>query len=209
MWGLGPQARLTIGGMAPKAPWRQSYAGTRHIDLQQSQVNSASLTLTCCDMGDEAGARVGWHRSRVQLGWLIRGVLSTAAFMPILTEEDVAALLRAEVRKCKNMSAWAKGVSLDRTHVSSVVHQKRPISKSIIRALGLRTAVVDDAARVLTKSEILKLLRANVVAVGGQSAWARKNQMDRALLNKALRKRRPLPTTMIRALGLHFVVISE
>lgn len=129
--------------------------------------------------------------------------------MPILTEEDVIAVLRAEVQKFASITAWAKIVSLDRSCVSSAVHQNRPVSQSIIRALGLRTAVIDGASHILTKNDILKLLRANVVAVGGQSAWARKNQMNRVLLNKALRKRRPLPAAMIRALGLRVVVISD
>jgi DNA-binding phage protein len=129
--------------------------------------------------------------------------------MPILTEEDVVAVLRAEVRRFESITAWAERASLDRSCVSSAIHQNRPISRSIIRALGLRTAVVDGASRVLTKGDILKLLKANVVAVGGQSAWARKNRMNRVLLNKALRKRRPLPAAMVRALGLRFVVISD
>ncbi len=129
--------------------------------------------------------------------------------MSILTEKAVAVLLRSEVRKSQSISAWAKSVSLDRTHVSSVVNQRRPISKSMIRALGLRTAVVDASARVVSESGILKLLRAEVAAVGGQTAWARKNRMNRTLLNKVLRKRGRPPANMIRALGLRFVAISD
>lgn len=129
--------------------------------------------------------------------------------MPVLTEKDVVVLLRTEVRKFESITAWAKSVSLDRTHVSSVVHQRRPISKSMIRALGLRTAVVDRSARVLSESGILRLLRAEVAAVGGQTAWARKNRMNRTLLNKVLRKRGHPPANMIRALGLRLVVISD
>lgn len=84
--------------------------------------------------------------------------------MHILTEKDVVALIRTEARKFESMAAWARSVSLDRSHVSSVVHQRRPITNSIVRALGLRTAVVDGVARVLTENGILKLLGANVAS---------------------------------------------
>ncbi len=127
----------------------------------------------------------------------------------IHTEEDVVTLLRTEVQKCKSIAAWARSVSLNRSVVSSALHQNKSISKSVIHALGLRTAVVDGAERVLTKGKILKLLGAEVASGGGQLAWARRNGINRSLLNEVLCKRSHPTARMIRALGLRLVVISD
>jgi DNA-binding phage protein len=128
--------------------------------------------------------------------------------MRFFKEKDVVALLRAEVKKVGTVAGWSRSVSLNRTDVSNAIHENRPISKTMIRALGLRTAVVDGAARVLTESDILELLRADVAAGGGQSAWARKNRMSRPALNKVLRKERLPSANIVRSLGLRFVVTS-
>jgi DNA-binding phage protein len=129
--------------------------------------------------------------------------------MRVLEDKDVVALLRAEVRKFESTAAWARSASLDRTHVSSAIHQRRSISKSMLRAPGLQTAVVDDDARVLTEGDIRRVLRADVAAVGSQAAWAKKNQMSRLFLNRILRKVAPPSENIIRALGLRIVVISD
>jgi DNA-binding phage protein len=129
--------------------------------------------------------------------------------MLILEKKDVVARLRAEVQKAGTVAGWSRSVSLNRTDVSNAIHQNRPISKTMVRALGLRTAVVDGAARVLTESDILELLRAEVAAGGGQSAWARKNRMSRPALNKVLRKERLPSANIVRALGLRFVITSD
>ena len=129
--------------------------------------------------------------------------------MHILDEKDVVELLRAEVQKAGTVAAWARSVSLARPDVSSAIHQNRPISKSVIRALGLRTAVIDGGERVLTESDILKLLRAEVAAAGSQLAWAKKSRISRPQLNKVLREDRPPSANIVRALGLRFVITSD
>ena len=129
--------------------------------------------------------------------------------MRILEERDVVELLRAEVQKAGTVAAWARSVSLARPDVSSAIHQNRPISKSVIRALGLRTAVIDGGERVLTEGDILKLLRAEVAAVESQLAWAKKSRISRPQLNKVLREDRPPSANIVRALGLRFVITSD
>jgi DNA-binding phage protein len=129
--------------------------------------------------------------------------------MPILTESDAVALLRAEVEKAGSVAAWARSASLDRTHVSSAVYQRRPISKRMLRALGLRKAVINNRFHLLDESEIRKLLRAEVAAAGGQSAWAKKHRISRPFLNYVLREREPPSENILRALGLRIVVMSD
>ena len=130
--------------------------------------------------------------------------------MRIFEEKDVIALLRAEVQKAGSVAAWAQSASLDRTYVSGVVYQRRrPTAPKLLCALGLRRAVVGDDVHVLDTTDIYRLLEAEVAAVGGQSAWARKNRVSRPFLNKVLREREPPSENIIRALGLRIVVISE
>ena len=129
--------------------------------------------------------------------------------MPLLTKINAVALLRAEVKRAGSVAAWAKSASVDRTFVSGVVHQRRPISKSMLRALGLRTAVVDGGGAVLTEAGLFRLLEAEVAAAGSQSAWAKKHRISRVFLNYVLRGREPPSENIIRALGLRIVIISD
>ena len=129
--------------------------------------------------------------------------------MLILEKKDVVARLRAEVQKAGTVAGWSRSVSLNRTDVSNAIHQNRPIAKSVIRALGLRTAVIDGGERLLTESDILKLLRAEVAAAGSQLAWAKKSRISRPQLNKVLREDRPPSANIVRALGLRFVITSD
>jgi hypothetical protein len=64
--------------------------------------------------------------------------------MRVLKQKDIVDLLRSEVQKAGSQEAWAKKAVLPRTLVNKVLHGKRPPSKSIILALGLRVVVVKD-----------------------------------------------------------------
>lgn len=68
----------------------------------------------------------------------------TETAMRILESRDVVKLLRAEVERTGSVSAWARKMGLDRTIVSKVLSNARPVPPSIITALKLRTAIVDD-----------------------------------------------------------------
>ena len=62
--------------------------------------------------------------------------------MRVLDNKDIVRLLRAEVAKAGNQSAWAKKVGVERADVSKTLHGRMPPSKKVIRALGLRIVVV-------------------------------------------------------------------
>jgi DNA-binding phage protein len=131
--------------------------------------------------------------------------------MRILERKDIVQLLWIEVQKAGSQTAWAERNGLDRTDVSKVLHGARPPSDSILCALGLRKAVsLHDRLRILDLSGIHHMLRAEVALAGSQSQWARKNRMSRPFINRVLRKGvLPSQTTLIRALGLRIVVISD
>jgi DNA-binding phage protein len=59
-----------------------------------------------------------------------------------LEVKDVILLLRAEVRRAGGVSAWSKKTGVHRTIVSKVLHNSKPLPKSIIKALKLRTVFV-------------------------------------------------------------------
>jgi plasmid maintenance system antidote protein VapI len=64
--------------------------------------------------------------------------------MRVLEPKEIVQLLRAEVKKAGSQEAWAKRAGVQRTDVNKVIHLKRPVSKKMIKALGLRIAVVKD-----------------------------------------------------------------
>ena len=59
-----------------------------------------------------------------------------------LDHEEIVELLRAEVKKAGSQGAWAKRAGVQRADVNKVIHQKRPVSKKMIKALGLRVVIV-------------------------------------------------------------------
>jgi hypothetical protein len=57
-------------------------------------------------------------------------------------------------------------------------------------------------SEILLYADVVYLLRAEIAAAGSQSEWARKKNVERSMLNAALRGRRNLPPDVITALGL-------
>ena len=55
---------------------------------------------------------------------------------------------------------------------------------------------------ILDIKEVVRLLRAEVERAGGQSAWARREGIDRTLLNKVLSGQKPPSNKIIKALKL-------
>jgi hypothetical protein len=65
-----------------------------------------------------------------------------------LKNQEILALFRAEIKRAGGVGAWAaKNPSVHRTTVSKVLCGFQPLTKSIIKALGLRIIVVSDAKR--------------------------------------------------------------
>ena len=56
--------------------------------------------------------------------------------------------------------------------------------------------------RVLDDKDVVRLLRLEVERARGQSAWARREGIDRTLLNRILNGQRPPTREIIRALKL-------
>ena len=56
--------------------------------------------------------------------------------------------------------------------------------------------------RMLNDEDVVQLLRLEVERAGGQSAWARKERIERTLLNRVLRGRKPPTKEIISALRL-------
>jgi len=57
--------------------------------------------------------------------------------------------------------------------------------------------------------DVVRLLRSEVEQAGGQSAWARRERIDRALLNRVLCSHKPPTAKIIRALKLCNVYASD
>ena len=56
--------------------------------------------------------------------------------------------------------------------------------------------------RMLDNKDAIRLLRSKVERVGGQSAWARRERIDRTLINRVLCGQKPPTEKIIRALKL-------
>jgi hypothetical protein len=56
----------------------------------------------------------------------------------IFEEEDVVQLLRAAVQKDGSQSAWATRNGIERPNVNAMLSGKKPVSKPVANALGLR-----------------------------------------------------------------------
>jgi hypothetical protein len=56
--------------------------------------------------------------------------------------------------------------------------------------------------RTLDNKDVVRLLRLEVQRAGGQSSWARRERIDRTMLNRVLLGRRPPTEGIIKALKL-------
>jgi DNA-binding phage protein len=62
--------------------------------------------------------------------------------MRILEVKDIVPLLRAEVQRAGGVSAWSKKTGVSRSVASRVLNNLKPPTRSIIKALKLRTVFV-------------------------------------------------------------------
>ncbi len=73
----------------------------------------------------------------------------------------------------------------------------------------VRTEKQGTVMRVLEYEDIISLLRSEVEQAGGQVRWSKKTGINRVLLNLVLNGRKPVSKSILRALKLRTVVISE
>ena len=64
--------------------------------------------------------------------------------MRLLEPKDVIRVLRFEVERAGGPTAWAKKTGIDRTIISKVLNDRRPLPKEIIKALKLRMVFVSE-----------------------------------------------------------------
>ena len=65
--------------------------------------------------------------------------------MRIFELADVILLLRSEAKQAGGQTAWSRKTGVHRTTVVKVLLGLQPVTKSIIRALKLRTVFIADA----------------------------------------------------------------
>jgi hypothetical protein len=63
--------------------------------------------------------------------------------------------------------------------------------------------------RILGQKDIVQLLQFEVERAGSQMAWAKKHGVDRPKVNKVLHSAMPPTPSIIRALRLRIVVVSD
>jgi DNA-binding phage protein len=56
----------------------------------------------------------------------------------LLDQKGVIRMLRDEIKQAGSTTAWAKKTGIGRTMVSKVMSGRKPIPKSILKALGLK-----------------------------------------------------------------------
>jgi hypothetical protein len=129
--------------------------------------------------------------------------------MRVLDQEDIIRLLQLEVEKAGSQEAGEEERPRPDQRQQGL-RSAMPPSKSIVRALGLwKVVALHDRSRILHLSDVRYMFRAEVALAGSQSELAKKNAIDRPFLTKVLRKERPPSANMVRALGLHIVVIDR
>jgi DNA-binding phage protein len=60
----------------------------------------------------------------------------------IIGHRDFIRILREEINKAGSIIAWSKRFGVDRTHLSSVLHKRRPPDKKILAALDVSEVLV-------------------------------------------------------------------
>lgn len=59
----------------------------------------------------------------------------------LLSAEDVLELLTAEIEKAGSQSAWARRTGANRTSLNLTLTGRQPLTKNLLRALGLERVV--------------------------------------------------------------------
>jgi len=62
--------------------------------------------------------------------------------------------------------------------------------------------------RTFELKDVIRLLTSKVKKAGGQTAWAKKNRLDRTILNRVLHGHRQPTKAILRALSLRVVFVD-
>jgi hypothetical protein len=80
--------------------------------------------------------------------------------------------------------------------------RSRPTANRLTRRDEGTGIVCRTNMRMLDDQDVVRVLRSEVERAGGQSSWARRERIDRSLLNRVLRGRKPPTKRIIKALKL-------
>ena len=103
----------------------------------------------------------------------------------LLDEEMVRGQLAETVANAGGQSEWARQTGVNRSTLNQVMHGRRPITKQIINALGLRKVTLPS------KKELVKRLRQEVARAGTHAEYAHRVGLDRTYLTHVLNGRNP------------------
>jgi DNA-binding phage protein len=62
----------------------------------------------------------------------------------ILDDKDVRLLLRAAIKREGSISAFARRHGLERSQLNNMLNERRPVSRVVLKALGLRKVYVAE-----------------------------------------------------------------
>src|SRR5262249_12006629 len=79
------------------------------------------------------------------LEWVLvsrAGPNDSLADLDIITFQELIRMLRAQINQAGGVAAWGRQFGIDRSHLSSVLHKRRPPDQRIIAALNLAEVLV-------------------------------------------------------------------
>jgi DNA-binding phage protein len=62
----------------------------------------------------------------------------------VLDDKDVRLLLRAAIKQEGSISAFARRHGLERSQLNNMLNERRPVSRVVLKALGLRNVYVAE-----------------------------------------------------------------
>ncbi len=117
----------------------------------------------------------------------------------LLDADEVIRHLEQETERVGGQSEWARLNGVNRSTLNQVLNRRRPPTKQMVSALGLRQIVLP------TRAELVKRLIEEVEKAGSQTELARRIGLNRTYLTHVLNGRKP-GSEVIKALHLTRVV---
>lgn len=117
----------------------------------------------------------------------------------LLDADEVVSLLAQEVESVGGQSEWARRTGVDRSILNRILRRRRPLTESVVKALGLKTVVLPSRA------DIVRRLSEEVERAGSQSEYARRTGLDRTYITHVLNGRAP-GRDVIKALNLTRII---
>jgi DNA-binding phage protein len=148
---------------------------------------------------DIVAEQTRWRVPTAQVEW-----------MKPMDVQDVLALLRGEIARAGGQSEWARQTNITTPLINRVLNGRRLPPTQLCRALGLEWVAVrhvtsrDDQTKsvIISKREVLQILREEIERSGGITAWSRQIGVNRTYLSLVVHKRKAPGKTILAALKL-------